>query len=125
MSLSDYAENALLNTFRNVAAQYSQVWCQLHYGSPGEDGSSSASTGHTGGDRRQCTFGAPGSGSMTTTSALTWSSMANNETISHVSLWSASVGGNCLWTGQLDQSKAVTTGDSFTIPSGSLTLTLD
>ena len=48
---------------------------------------------------------------------------AATETYSHWSLWDASTSGNCLWTGALSSSAAVTAGDTFQITS--LTLSLD
>jgi hypothetical protein len=38
-------------------------------------------------------------------------------------MWDASTAGNCLWTGALSSSAAVTAGDTFQITS--LTLSLD
>jgi hypothetical protein len=38
-------------------------------------------------------------------------------------MWDASTDGNCLWTGALSSSAAVTAGDTFQITS--LTLSLD
>jgi len=54
-----------------------------------------------------------------------WTSVAAGETYTHISLWDASTAGNCIFTGPLSASKTVNAGDTFTIPSGQLTVSLD
>jgi hypothetical protein len=54
-----------------------------------------------------------------------WTNVSTTETITHVSVWDASTAGNCLWVGALTASKALNAGDTFTIPSGSFTASLD
>jgi hypothetical protein len=51
--------------------------------------------------------------------------VAGTETYSHISIWDDPTAGNCLWTGALTASKAVNAGDTFTIATGSLTVSLD
>jgi hypothetical protein len=45
-------------------------------------------------------------------------------TVTHVAILDASSGGNMLFHGALTASKTVNSGDSFSIPAGSLTVTL-
>lgn len=127
MSISNYAENKLLDAVFNSSTTggglpTADAWVKLHTGDPGEDGTANAAGETT---RKQVACAAASSGSVASNADLTWTNVSTSETISHVSVWDASTGGNCLWTGALSASKAVTAGDTFTIPSGSFTAALD
>ena len=120
MTISNYAENALLDTLRNQSFAVTTAYVKLHLGDPGEDGTSNAAAETT---RKSCAWNAASSGSMSTSATLEWTNVAATETYTHWSLWDNSTGGNCLWSGSLSASAAVTAGDTFQITS--LTLTLD
>jgi hypothetical protein len=120
MSISNYAEVALLDTLRNTSFSVSTVYAKLHTGDPGETGANNAAAETT---RKLVYFSAASSGSMATSATIEWTNVSTTETYTHWSLWDASSGGNCLWTGALNASAAVTAGDTFQITS--LTLTLD
>lgn len=120
MSITNYAENKLLDTLRNVSFAVAGVWIKLHTGDPGEDATSNAAANTT---RQSVSFSAAASGSMASSATVTWTNVSNTETYSHFSLWDASTAGNPLWKGALSSSAAVTAGDTFQITS--LTLTLD
>lgn len=120
MSISNYAENKLLDTLRNVSFVVTTCYIKLHTGDPGEDGTTNAATNAT---RQSVSFSAASGGSMASSATVTWTSVSTTETYSHWSIWDASTAGNCLWTGALSSSAAVTAGDTFQITS--LTLTLD
>jgi hypothetical protein len=129
MSISDYAENAVLNLIaRNTAfTTASGVWVKLHTGDPTDVGTASPATETT---RKQATFGTAASGTggtISTTADLVWTNVSAGagETYTHISLWDASTAGNPLWTGALNAPKTVSTGDTFQILTGNLTLTLD
>ena len=68
-------------------------------------------------------WAAASSGSIATDATLEWTNVAATETYSHWSMWDALTSGNCLWTGALSSSAAVTAGDTFQITT--LTLSLD
>ena len=122
MSLSNFLENELLDAVANASAYSAAgVYVKLHLGDPGEDGTANAAAET---DRVAASFGAAASGTATSDAAVEWTNVAASETISHISLWDASTAGNCLWTGALTASKAVNAGDTFTIASGDLSLTL-
>lgn len=95
-------------------------WVKLHVGDPGAAGTSNAATETT---RKQATWGSASAASKTTTADLTWTSVAGTEDFTHFSLWSASSAGNFGGSGTIT-ANAVVTGDTFTIPTGSLTLSL-
>lgn len=120
MSISNYAENKLLDTLRGTAFSVSTVYLQLHTGDPGEDG-----TGNVAGEttRQSAAFSAASGGSMATSGTVSWTSVSNTETVTHWSAWDASSSGNCLWSGALTSSASLEAGDTFQITS--LTLTLD
>jgi hypothetical protein len=120
MSISNYAENKLLDTLRAQSFSVSNVYVKLHTGDPGEEGTSNAATETT---REEVTFNAASSGSMAASATVEWTNVSTTETYSHFSLWDNSTAGNCLWTGALSSSAAVTAGDTFQITS--LTLSLD
>jgi len=124
MSISNYLETVLLDLVFNATAYSGQstVYVKLHLGDPGEAGTSNAAA-HT--TRAAATFGAASGGTISNDATITWTSMTANETLSHVSLWDASTSGNCLWTGALNVSKAVNTGDTFQIAVGDLDVSLD
>lgn len=120
MSISNYGENAILNTLRNVSLAVANVYIKLHTGDPGEDGTANAATEST---RKLISFSAASSGSMASSAAITWTNVSTTETYTHWSAWDSLTTGNCLWTGALSSSAAVTAGDTFEITT--LTLSLD
>lgn len=128
MSISNYVEtkvmDALFNNVSPTALQLANRYIKLHTGDPGEDGTANAAGETT---RKSITGAASSNGVFTSVADLVWTSVASSETYTHVSLWDAvgPAGGNCLWSGALTASKAVIAGDTFTIPTGSLTVTLD
>lgn len=123
MSISNYAENAILDAiFNNTALQKSARYVKLHTGDPGEAGTNNAAGETT---RKSVTGAAASSGTFTSVNDLSWTSVSTSETYSHISIWDDPTAGNCLWTGALTASKAVNAGDTFTIPTGSLTVSVD
>lgn len=124
MSISDYAENKILDhTLGGTAfAQPAGVFVKLHVGDPGEAGANNPASETT---RKAATFAAASGGSKASNADVQWTNVAATETYSHVSLWDASTGGNCLWYGPLTASVTVTAGGTFTMASGSLIATLD
>lgn len=121
MSYSDYLENKINDAVcNNDPLQVAQVYVKLHTGDPGEAGTSAAAGETT---RKAASFGTSSSGTCTSDADLVWTNVSTAETYSHVSLWDASTAGNCLGSGALAAPKTVAVGDTFTIPSGSLTFT--
>ena len=120
MSISNYAENKLLDTLSNTSFAVANTYVKLHTGDPGEDGTNNAAANTT---RKVASWSSAASGSKATSGTLEWTSVSTTETYSHWSLWDSLTTGNCLWTGALSSSAAVTAGDTFQITS--LTLSLD
>ena len=122
MSISNYAELKILDhaTGRASWTMPTTVYIKLHTGDAGEDGTTNAAANTT---RKSASWNAAASGSISTSATIEWTNVSNTETYSHWSAWDASTAGNCLWTGALSSSAAVTAGDTFQITS--LTLSLD
>lgn len=123
MSISNYAENAILDAiFNNTALQKANRYVKLHTGDPGEAGTNNAAGETT---RKSVTGAAASGGTFTSVNDLQWTNVSTSETYSHISIWDDPTAGNCLWTGALTASKAVNAGDTFTIATGSLTVSVD
>jgi hypothetical protein len=122
MSISNYAELKILEhtTGKTAWTIPTNVYVKLHTADAGEAGTTSAATETT---RKVAAWATAASGSIATSATLEWTNVAATETYSHWSLWDASTAGNCLWTGALSSSAAVTAGDTFQITT--LTLSLD
>jgi hypothetical protein len=124
MSISDYYENKILDHMLRGTAftPPSTVYVSLHTADPGETGANELTGG--GYSRKPVTFNAPSGGSMTNSADIDFPNMPA-ATITHVALWDAASAGNCLWTGALTAPKTTNAGDTFRIPAGQLTVSLD
>jgi hypothetical protein len=122
MSISNYAELKILDhtTGRAAWTMPTTVYVKLHTADPGEDGTTAAATNAT---RVSAAWSAAATGAIATSATITWTNVSTTETYTHWSLWDALTVGNCLWTGALSSSSAVTAGDTFQITA--LTLSLD
>lgn len=109
--------DTLLDYF--ITTVVSTPFLKLYVGSPGT-GSSNAATETT---RKAITFSSSSGGSKASSGALTWTSVAGSETYSHCAIYNASSAGTFEMSGTIT-ANAVTAGDTFTIASGSLTITL-
>lgn len=122
MSISNYAELKILDhtTGRAAWTAPTNVYVKLHTGDAGEDGTANAASETT---RKVVSWSAAASGSIGSSATLEWTNVSTTETYSHWSLWDNVSAGNCLWSGALSSSAAVTAGDTFQITA--LTLSLD
>ena len=119
--ISSTTANAWLDALgRNVSYTNAAVWVQLHTGEPGAAGTSNQATETS---RKQVTFAAASGGSMASNAAVTWTNIAGSQTATRFSAWSASTAGTFLFSGSVT-ANAYTAGDTFTIASGSLTVSL-
>jgi len=122
MSISNYAELKILEhtTGKTAWTIPTNVYIKLHTADAGEAGTTAAASETT---RKVAAWATAASGSIATSATLEWTNVAATETYSHWSMWDDVSAGNCLWTGALSSSAAVTAGDTFQITS--LTLSLD
>ena len=122
MSISNYAELKILEhtTGKTAWTIPTNVYIKLHTADAGEAGTTAAASETT---RKVAAWATAASGSIATSATLEWTNVAATETYTHWSMWDDVSSGNCLWTGALSSSAAVTAGDTFQITS--LTLSLD
>jgi hypothetical protein len=128
LTTSTYAKDKILDAICNATTTggglptSGTLYVKLHTGDPGGAGTGSPATETT---RAPVTFGASSGGTCTSDSDASWTGVTatGTETISHISIWSASSGGNMLAYGAVTTPKGIQTGDNLSIPSGSLSLT--
>jgi hypothetical protein len=109
-----------LNTLRTTGSAYPAVagtFAQLHTGDPGAAGTANVSVGST--TRNSFTFAASASGSALALSAApsAWTNGGTSETLTHISVWTASTSGTLLFTVALTASKAWASADTFSLTS--------
>jgi hypothetical protein len=96
-------------------------WVKLHTADPGGAGTTAAAGDTT---RKQATTGASSGGTKTMTgTAGPWTNAATTETLTHISLWSASTAGTFWRSLALTSSQAWVAGNTFTLTSLTLTVT--
>ena len=126
---SNYLENALINAvLRNTSyTSPTTVYVALFTSDPTDAGSGTEVSGGSYA-RQTITFGtAATSGSISNTSpAVTFpTASASWGTITHIGLFDNSTGGNLLYHGPVTTSKTISSGDTFSISVGNLTVTLN
>jgi hypothetical protein len=96
---------------------------QLHTGDPGAAGTSNVSVGST--TRNSATFAASASGSALALSGApsAWTNGGTSETLTHISVWTASTSGTFLFSVALTASKAWASADTFTLSTLGVALT--
>jgi hypothetical protein len=126
--LTNYLEDKLVNhVLRNTAFTVpTTVYVALHTADPTETGAvAEVTTGtYPAYARKALTVGTPTNGLSTNSADLTWDTLTAI-TISHVSIWDALTVGNPLYYGALTASKTMGAGDTFRIPTGSLSVGFD
>ena len=119
--ISDYLANQWLDALgNNDTFAVAAVYVKLHVGDPGAAGTSNPATETT---RKEASFSAASSGTLTSDSALTWTNIAGSQDATHFTAWDNLSAGNFLFSGTIT-ANAYTAGDTFTIASGSLTVSL-
>jgi len=122
VGLSAYSANKVLDIIGNAGSWSGITDCyiKLHTADPGAAGTTSAATETT---RKAVSFGASSGGVMTSNADVTWTSIAGSQDASHFSLWDDVSAGNFLGSGVITAA-AYTAGDTFTLTSGNISLTL-
>lgn len=134
---SNYLENKVLDhVLRNTAyTQPGALYVALFNNTSGSAATNleagtltdEVSTSGTAYARKAATFGAASSGSATTSADITFDVATDSwGTVTHAAVMDGGTAGagNVLFYGALTVSKSVTTGDTFKISSGQLTITL-
>jgi hypothetical protein len=119
--MSTATANSVLDAIgNNISFSEAAVWVQLHTADPGSAGTTSVATETT---RQSASFASAAGGSISTDADVVWTSIAGSQDATHFTLWDASTAGNFIGSGTIT-ANAYTAGDTFTIPSGDLTLSL-
>jgi len=119
--LSSYLANKFLDAVGNATAySAANVYIKLHTGDPGANGTANAATETT---RKEVTFAAASGGAIASDVAVTWTNISGSEDASYFTAWDNASAGNFLFSGTIT-GNAYTAGDTYTIPSGSLTASL-
>lgn len=122
--LTAYTANKVLDHMRGGTAwtQPAALYVKLHIGDPGAAGTGNPAAETT---RKATTFGTASSGgAISNTAQVQWTNVAANETYSYGSLWDASTGGNCLYTGTFAAPVAVSAAGTFTAAIGDVDVTI-
>lgn len=133
MAFSTFTANALLNCYlRGVAiTPPARVYVSLHTADPGSTGASEVSTAAWPSYARQDPAGGgaiaggfdPAAGKATSnTAAMLFPEHDGGAliTVSHVAIWDAATGGNCLMTGALTTPRDISPTDELSIRVGDL-----
>lgn len=119
--LSPFVANGWLDALGNSTPfSVGAVWVQLHVGDPGAAGTANPATETA---RRQVSFAAASGASLVSDADVSWVNISGGQDAEFFSAWSAATTGNFLFSGTI-VSDAYTAGDTFTIPSGSLSVSL-
>lgn len=116
---SNNLAHPMLNGIRGTSFSIAALWIQLHTGDPSSAGTANTSAVTT---RQSATFAAAASGQIALSASPTAWSMSASETVSCISVWSASTAGNPLWTANLTVPKTVANGDTLTLNTCTLSL---
>ena len=119
--ISSYLAGAWLDALgNNTSFAVTTVYVKLHVGDPGANGTSNAATETT---RKAASFAAASAGSLASDADITWTNIAGSQDATHFTACDNATTGNFLFSGTIT-ANAYTAGDTFTISSGSLTVSL-
>ena len=119
--ISSYLADAWLDALGNNSSfAVTTVYVKLHTGDPGAAGTSNPATETT---RKSVSFAAASAGSLASDAAVTWTNIAGSEDATHFTAWDNLSAGNFLFSGTIT-ANPYTAGDTFTIASGALTVSL-
>lgn len=111
----------VVNSF--LDSTFGTTWVRLHTADPGAAGTTAGSAG-TGTTRMQATMAAASGGSKAMTgTAGPWTNGGTSETLSHISLWTASTAGTFNGSAALSASQAWVSTNTFTLSSLSIAIT--
>ena len=119
--ISSYLADELLDAVGNASSfSVGTVYIKLHIGDPGANGTSNPATETT---RKSASFGAASAGTLTSDADITWTNIAGSQDATFFTAWDNASAGNFLFSGSIT-GNAYTAGDTYVIPSGSLTVSL-
>ena len=119
--ISSYLANAWLNALGNATSfSVTTAYVKLHVGDPGSAGTSNVATETT---RKAVSFAAASNGALASDADVSWTNIAGSQDATHFTAWDNATTGNFLFSGTIT-GNAYTAGDTYTISSGGLTVSL-
>jgi len=119
--ISAYLANAWLDALGNATSfSVTTAYVKLHVGDPGANGTGNAATETT---RKAVSFAAASAGALASDADVTWTNIAGSQDATHFTAWDNATTGNFLFSGTIT-GNAYTAGDTYTISSGALTVSL-
>jgi hypothetical protein len=119
--ISSYLANSWLDALGNATAfSVATPYVKLHIGDPGANGTGNPATETT---RKAVSFGASAAGALASDADVTWTNIAGSQDATHFTAWDNLSAGNFLFSGTIT-GNAYTAGDTYTISSAALTVSL-
>ena len=119
--ISAYLANAWLDALGNATSfSVTTAYVKLHVGDPGAAGTSNAATETT---RKSVSFAAASNGALASDADVSWTNIAGSQDATHFTAWDNETAGNFLFSGIIT-GNAYTAGDTYTISSAGLTVSL-
>ena len=119
--ISTHLGNSWMNALGNATSfSVAEVYVKLHVGDPGAAGTANPAVETT---RKSVSFGASSAGALASDADISWTNIAGSEDATHFTVWDASTAGNFLFSGTIT-ANPYTAGDTYTISSGNLTVSL-
>lgn len=121
--IAAYARNLLLNWLLTAgAATRPTAWyVSLHTADPGTTGANEVVVGTDAAyARKAASFGAAANGQSATSAQISWTAdaTATPYTVTHIAVWDALTGGNCLFSGALAVPENVVANGSLVLGAG-------
>lgn len=120
-----FANKVLDHMLRAVASTAPAAnYVRPHIGDPGAAGTSNVPAAEHSTPRAQATFSAAAAGACALSNTPTWTSWSGTtgSNISNISVWDAAAAGTFLYSAALTVAKVVSTGDTLTLTSLSVSL---
>jgi hypothetical protein len=112
----------IVNAWLDADFATASTFIKLHVGDPGAAGANNAAAGDT--TRKQATMAAAAAGSKAASASVgPWTNGGTSETISDISIWSASTAGTFKGSGALSSNQAWVSTNTFTLTSFSVAIT--
>jgi len=119
--IGSYLGNSWMDALGNATSFSVAVpYVKLHVGDPGAAGTANPATETT---RKSVSFSAATSGGLTSDADVSWTNIAGSQDATHFTCWDNISAGNFLFSGAITAG-AFTAGDTYTISSGNLTVSL-
>lgn len=114
--------SSVVNGWLDGSFATATCWVKLHTADPGASGATAAAAGDT--SRKQATMASASAGSKAMTgTAGPWTNVSTSETLSHISLWTASTAGTFQGSAALSASQAWVNTNTFTLTSLTISVT--